>query len=71
MFISSNIFPEISVVLLYLDPGTGSLLIQFLAGILLTIPFWLKRSLTKIAGLLNRSKKSHDAEQDATFNKNQ
>jgi hypothetical protein len=47
--------PFAPFIFLYLDPGTGSLVLQLLLAAIFTIPFMFKQGWRKVVGLFRRS----------------
>lgn len=48
--------------LAYIDPGSGSLLIQVIIGSLLAVPFFLRGQIARVARVLRRRAGSLDIE---------
>jgi hypothetical protein len=51
------------MILAYIDPGAGSLLIQALIAAALSIPFFLRRSLGDVIGRLRRGRREPPKDQ--------
>lgn len=49
------------IVFAYVDPGTGSYLVQVLAAVFLTLPFFFSKFLKKIKGIIRSFKNKSPA----------
>ena len=56
LFLDSTIISQFKLVLLYIDPGTGSLLFQILSAIALAILFFFSRLKMIVITLFNKIK---------------
>lgn len=56
LFLDSTIISQFKSVLLYIDPGTGSLLFQILSAIALAILFFFSRLKMIVVTLFNKVK---------------
>jgi len=56
LFLDSTIISQFKLVLLYIDPGTGSLLFQILSAIALAVLFFFSRLKMIVVTLFNKVK---------------
>ncbi len=59
--------PELAIVIAYVDPGSGFLMLQMIGGALLGAWFYFRRSVARFAArMLGRSQLQRDKEQSQT-----
>jgi hypothetical protein len=57
-----DVSPLVGLSLAYIDPGSGSLLVQVIIGSLLAVPFFLRGQIARVVGALRRRAGGFDVE---------